>query len=191
MKSKYNQTIDVLNKTTLGQKKNLQALRGISQSHAMPRQWANNIYAALPLKICRVTDITKEIMAIFKVFDPISLSFCLFPEYNQSHFDSMLKNYDSYIAFLTKALKKKSDESVSQRSFAQLFHPNKKETIHLEAFFSMQVKTMRKSFRNLRKLGLERQWRYKVIKSAKLSGKAMWKIFNNKFLSQCIIGKKT
>ncbi len=179
MKTKYNQTIESLDKTTLGQKKNLQALRGISQSHAMPRQWANNIYAALPLKVSRVTDITKEMMAIFKVFDPISLSYCLFPEYDKSHFDEMLENYDFYIELLTKALKKKSDTLASQRSFAKLFPSNKKEKVHLETFFSAQVKTMRKSFRNLRKLGLEKGWRFKVIKSAKLSGKAMRNILSS------------
>lgn len=50
----------------------LSALRGISQSHLHPKQWADNIYAALSIKCSPPTKATAPMMYIFSVYDPIS-----------------------------------------------------------------------------------------------------------------------
>jgi hypothetical protein len=84
----------VLTRNLLKQKKTLRALRGIAQTHLHPKEWADNLYLALGFKNGRVTNITKHLMHIFAVFDPISRMFGGVGNYTAAKFNRALANYD-------------------------------------------------------------------------------------------------
>lgn len=72
----------------------LKALRGLAQTHAFPRQWAGNVYAALNFSCHPVTDATTAMMRIFAVFDPISRMQAHIGKYSTRVFDAVMNNYD-------------------------------------------------------------------------------------------------
>lgn len=74
-KTPKNQTYKNLSADQIKTKAVLQALRGLSQSHAHPKKWADQVYAAIDFKASQVTDATGPMMHIFSVFDPISRMF--------------------------------------------------------------------------------------------------------------------
>lgn len=75
MKTIKNGKVDELSPKLIKQKQNLQSLRGISQTHVTPKQWADNLYIALDFSCSQVTDATGPMMHIFSVYDPISRMF--------------------------------------------------------------------------------------------------------------------
>ncbi|MCH9609296.1 MAG: hypothetical protein S4CHLAM45_07670 [Chlamydiales bacterium] len=75
------------------QKGFLRALRGISQTHILPKQWAENLYVVLELKCERITDATTPIMKIFTLFDPISRMLGMSGRYYSGYFDTVIKEY--------------------------------------------------------------------------------------------------
>ncbi len=93
MKTKKNGLIQLLTPQILKQKSKLQALRNISQTHAIPKQWADNLYVVLGFSYSRVTDVTVHMMHIFQVFDPISRMFSLLDRYSIINFDQVMNNY--------------------------------------------------------------------------------------------------
>lgn len=83
-----------LTRTQIKQKQCLQAIRGISQSHAFPKQWADILYSGLDFSAGRVTNATTQMMRIFSVFDPISRMFAMPGKYSESVFDRVMRDYN-------------------------------------------------------------------------------------------------
>ncbi len=94
MKTLKNANIRNLTPNKVKQKATLQALRGISQTHATPKQWADNLYPVLNIKAPQVTDVTGPIMRIFKVYDPISRMLDNRTRYLTRYFGEVIDNYD-------------------------------------------------------------------------------------------------
>lgn len=96
MRTNYNQAVQEITLSILKRKQTLQALRSNRiQSHAFPKQWADILYAGLPFKYARVTDVTSKMMHIFGVFDPISRMFALSSRYHSNHFDQVMTSYST------------------------------------------------------------------------------------------------
>ncbi len=93
MKTLKNREVTELTVSKIKQKGMLQALRNVSQSHIHPKQWAENIYAALDVHASRVTDITQHFMHIFGVYDPISRMFSMQGNYTVKHFNDVMASY--------------------------------------------------------------------------------------------------
>lgn len=72
MKTKKNGEVKELTPVKLQHKGNLQALRGVSQTHVHPKHWADSLYAGLDFKASKVTDATGPMMRLFSVYDPLS-----------------------------------------------------------------------------------------------------------------------
>ena len=97
MKTIKSGKVTVLTKAQLKQKQNLTTLRSNKiQSHAFPREWANNVYAGLSFTTSQVTDATGPMMNIFSVFDPISRMLATVTErYSAKRFDAVLAQYNA------------------------------------------------------------------------------------------------
>jgi hypothetical protein len=96
MKTQKNAKVLALTPAILKKKSSLQSLRGISQSHAFPKQWADNLYIALGLQgfsSPRVTDVTQRLMQLLGVYDPINRMFSYPSRFSRNVFDSVMTGY--------------------------------------------------------------------------------------------------
>ncbi len=104
MFTQKNSKVTVLTPKVIKQKQRLSNLRAISQTHATPKQWADNIYAGLDFSTPQVTDATQPMMSLFQGYDPISIAFGQAGKYGaKTHFDMMMKNYSKLIKLDGKA----------------------------------------------------------------------------------------
>ena len=128
----------------------------------MPKQWADNIYPILPIVASQVTDVTTPMMYIFTVFDPISLAFGASPNasYSAKNFDYVMANYDEY----TKAILEGADPENPNA------YPKLKEKKWLIAAGNARLAAQKKELRNL---GLNKEWIDKIVIAASSSGKAI------------------
>ena len=85
------------------QKGFLTSLRAASQTHATPKQWADNLYIALKFKASQVTDVTGPCMRIFNVFDPLSRMFAPTARFNAKRFDETLAAYHRPLSAVQKS----------------------------------------------------------------------------------------
>ncbi len=106
MKTKKNRSLSTLTKAQIKQKRCLQALRGLPQSHIHPKQWADNLYVGIDFSCARVTDCTTPMMYIFSVYDPISRMFSASGKYSARVFDGVITNYDEPLSSGQKNLLK-------------------------------------------------------------------------------------
>jgi len=106
MKTKKNRSLSTLTKAQIKQKRCLQALRGLPQTHATPKQWADNLYVGLDFTCARVTDCTAPMMYIFNVYDPISRMFSTSGKYSTRVFDQVIGDYDKALSSGQKNLLK-------------------------------------------------------------------------------------
>jgi hypothetical protein len=83
-----------LAKNEIKQKRILQALRGLSQSHAHPKKWADQVYSAIDYSCAQVTDATGPMMHIFNVFDPISRMFARGGRFTCRNVDKEISNFN-------------------------------------------------------------------------------------------------
>lgn len=93
------------------QKKTLQALRGISQSHANPFKWADSVYAALSFSTSHVADARAPIAWIFSVYDPITRMYVKADRFSSKVFSEVIRDYKEK---LTKDQQALLDESRQQ-----------------------------------------------------------------------------
>ncbi len=93
-----NRRILTLSKQQIKQKQCLEALRFISQTHATPKQWADNLYAGLDFSCSCVSDATQHMMHIFGVFDPISRMYAAGGRYSAKVFDKVMADYEKPLA---------------------------------------------------------------------------------------------
>ena len=111
MKTAKNKEWTTVSKADMKLESSLKALRGISQTHAHPKDWADNLYSSLGIKAKkRMTDATGPMMHIFKVYDPISRMFDSEYRFNDWVFNEEIKNYS---APLTAKQKEKIAASVA------------------------------------------------------------------------------
>jgi hypothetical protein len=89
-----NQRFKTLTAAQIKQRQCLEALRGISQTHATPKQWADNLYNGLTFTSSRVTDATAPMMYIFGIFDPLSRMFSA-PRFSKAVFEQTMRDYDN------------------------------------------------------------------------------------------------
>lgn len=106
MKTIKNGKVEQLSSKLIKEKQNLQSLRGISQTHATPKQWADNLYVALDFSCSQVTDATGSMMHIFSVYDPISRMFAHVGRYSSKIFDSVLEKYEEPLSEIAKEILK-------------------------------------------------------------------------------------
>lgn len=92
-KTKKNRSCKKLTIKKIKQKKFLQAIRGLSQSHVHPKKWADQVYSAINFSCSRVTDATTPMMRIYGVFDPISRMFAHLGHFTVQAFDEIMHNY--------------------------------------------------------------------------------------------------
>jgi len=97
----YHETNSYVGPLTPGiikQKKYLQAMRGLPQTHTKPREWAANLYVALEVA-CNVDALTVEtaMQDLFKVYDPISRMFTA-DRFSRRVFDSQMATYHNPLA---------------------------------------------------------------------------------------------
>ncbi|MES2615027.1 MAG: hypothetical protein V4591_06400 [Bdellovibrionota bacterium] len=104
MRTQKNENIQFLTKKILKQKASLKALRDIAQSHATPKQWADNVYVALDFSCSQVTDVTTPMMDIFKIYDPISRMYALYDRFTCKSFDDIMKTYFDPLTDLQKKI---------------------------------------------------------------------------------------
>lgn len=93
MKTIKNGKVPVLTAQKLRNKTNLKALRGISQTHITPKQWADNLYLALDFTVSQITDATGPMMHLFSVYDPLSRIFAIPDRFKPTNVDQVLQNY--------------------------------------------------------------------------------------------------
>lgn len=93
MKTIKNGKLPVLTAQKLKNKTNLQSLRGISQSHISPKQWADNLYLALDFIVPKVTDATGPMMHLYGVYDPLSRIFNIPGKYSPNSVNTVLLSY--------------------------------------------------------------------------------------------------
>jgi hypothetical protein len=113
MKTLKNGKVTKMTPNVLKQKQYLKALRDVSQTHATPKQWADNLYLALGFPVSQVTDLTQHLMHIFGVYDPISRALGTTERFTKKRLGQVLTSYDapltatqeSIIADAKKALK--------------------------------------------------------------------------------------
>lgn len=103
MKTKKARSFMTLSRKQLKQKRCLQAVRGTSQTHAHPKQWADNVYAGLDFSCARVTDATTPMMHIFSVFDPLSRMFTA-ARHTEKIFDEVMAAYNKPLSEAQKNL---------------------------------------------------------------------------------------
>lgn len=93
MKTNKNGKVQTLTAKALKTKSNLQALRGISQSHIFQKNWADNLYLALDFKAPRVTDATGPMMQLFSIYDPLSRMLDTPGRFSPTVVDTVIRNY--------------------------------------------------------------------------------------------------
>lgn len=93
MKTLKNQSFPTLSAKQVKLKECLKALRGLPQSHAFPKQWADIFYSGLDFSTASVVDATTPMMHIFSVYDPISRMFKA-DRYSSKVFDLVMEDYD-------------------------------------------------------------------------------------------------
>jgi len=104
MKTKKNGKVEDLSSKVIKQKQYLKSLRDVSQTHATPKQWADNLYIGLGFSYSQVTDVTTPMMYIFNVFDPLSRMFAHVGRYSCKIFDEIIDNYDNQLSEENKNL---------------------------------------------------------------------------------------
>ncbi|MFT4554508.1 MAG: hypothetical protein ACI9S8_003159 [Chlamydiales bacterium] len=158
------------------QKGVLTGLRSISQSHAFPKQWADNLYIALPVST-KVTNVTQPLMNIHNSFSPISLMMSWeagAKKYSSKNFDAVNKLYLSYSQNLSEALVDSSTSDLALNTFIALGETASEKKTY-RTFFETHQGILVKAFSDLKKEGLSQEWIGKICKAAKGSGAAMLK----------------
>ena len=104
-RTKTTTKVTSISATVLKRKSSLKALRGLSQSHAFSKNWADNLYIALDFQTSCVTDATGPMMWIFATYDPISRMYNEPGRYSTRVFDRVMSNYSVESANLSEGQK--------------------------------------------------------------------------------------
>ena len=178
MRTQSCETVATINRGKIGQKNILKALRGISQTHLFPKKWAENLYLSLPASPTprRMTDVTKPLTAILKVFDPIAQTSVL-PigyggiKYNQRFLQDTINNYDNYVEYirLVRSGEKTLDEAMVL--FSALYGDFDPQGF--KDLFSSNYNILQEAIASLTLLGLSEEWRIKVLECAKKTGETV------------------
>lgn len=174
MKPTHADELDKLSRDKIGQQKYLKALRGIGQTHISPKEWADEVYGALPISCSRVTDLTTPMMYLFKIFDPIDVARRIPPvldaRYHQKYFTQTLDHFPDYVAFLGEGADK-LEPLVSK------FASEDTEKEKYRTFFSQIRSELIEGLKKIKALGLSEEWVARVHLAAKGSGVAMHRVF--------------
>lgn len=161
---------------SIGQKKILQALRGISQSNFHPKKWADNLQLALK-SVSRThwSQVNKHLAAIFNTFSPISLTFCLpaalgESRYNSKYFQEILDIYPTWHAAMLKCI----GNTNSLNAFTKAF--GKKDLLadpkQYDKFANQMAEQARKAYQELKKLKMSDEELKNVWEAAAGAGQA-------------------
>lgn len=112
-KTEKNQSYAILKKQEVKTKIVLQALRGLRQSHAHPKKWADQVYAAIDISCPQVTDMTQIMMHIFGVFDPISRMFASAGQFSSKTFDRVISSYQLPLTEVQKDILQSAEEKLA------------------------------------------------------------------------------
>ncbi len=157
MRTDGNEAVVALSRDLLARKSTLKALRGLSQTHLFAKNWADNLYLALPIKAA-VTSVTKHLMVLFRTFDPISLSY-LYPTTQGKRFSA--KQY---------------------RELMQLYPDLVEEILHPQNPRAM-AQTLRQELdtakQALRALGLSQEWTDRCVAAAEATGREVHRVLQD------------
>lgn len=176
MKTLKSQRLKTVTGLNVKQKQVLQTLRGISQTHVFPKQWADNLYIALPFKAKKVTDATGALMGVYNSFHPISLIMgwnSVAGKYRKANFDIVMDIYKRHAKALKAVFLDPSSYQRELVAFLGQIEEGKKEICRL--FFKTQSDIFLIKCQELEKLGLEKEWMEKVVLAAHDSGLAIEK----------------
>lgn len=177
MRTAKNDGIDALPKEKLGQKSVLQALRGLSQTHLFVKQWADNMYIALPVKT-QVTKVTQRLMQIFQCYDPMSIGFA-FPAATQKNYSAkdflhLLTIYERYLVLLNEVFSDEKTDAQAGQEFALLFPvATQEQRNRYKDFFEAHVRKILVAKQELLVVGLPEESIESVVAAAEGSGRAI------------------
>lgn len=182
MRSKKAEKIGVLNAKTIRKKSVLQSLRGVSQSHAFPKQWADNLYEALPLKV-PVTQATGPLMRIFNIFHPISLIFSIHGEegkYSPEDFDKVMGFYEKYLSDFQRIIEGGENLEALEGAFEALQIEDPNTDLSYAEFFHRKAKEYLKEKAKLEKFQeLDSEMIRKISMAARDSACAVYNILRS------------
>ncbi|MFY7842974.1 MAG: hypothetical protein ACOVOR_03055 [Rhabdochlamydiaceae bacterium] len=141
----------------------LTGLHRISQTHAVSKQWADNLYLSLGVKGGAVTEFTGPISRLFKVFDPIMVVID-YAQFKEKTYSSILfaKIWNSYKKYAL-AIKNKNNE---------------------DEFCDHQAKIIQASVKALKKKKLSEETINRIILAAEKSGLVIYRLIKNEILSK-------
>ncbi len=109
MHTEKNEKVKELTPKAVKLKSSLESLRGLSQTHATPLKWAENIYAALDFHPESAGEARGYLSHLFQVYDPISRMWATPERFGRKVFDSVMQSYSKP---LTHALKNQRDTAL-------------------------------------------------------------------------------
>ncbi|MBS0621648.1 MAG: hypothetical protein JSR80_01655 [Verrucomicrobia bacterium] len=181
---------DKVNKITTVTKKNilekqvLTAIHGIGQTHAFAKQWADNLYLALPkTKAKRVTDVTTHLMTIYTVFDPTKvisgfITSVLKQQHSTNAAGIIFPQYQRVACLLVRSHQFTPNQGLEEiKKLANaLYSDRDKKYDDYVTFLTTLREKLLSAGNSLLNLGLDPVWTQKVIKAACVSGDALYKV---------------
>lgn len=108
--------VPVLTSKNIKLKKNWKTIRGTAQTHATPKQWADNLYAGIDFKCSQVTDATAPMMHIFALYDPIGRMHATLVKqrYSSRIFDHVMSHYHQPLTSVQKTILEEESTKLRQ-----------------------------------------------------------------------------
>lgn len=161
------QRLKTITDVTVREKDYLQTSRGVSQSHAFPKQWAENVYVGLPITVSKVRHATKALMNILNVFHPTSLIMewkVVDGKYKATNYDEVMHFYNDYAESMKNIYFEPSKYADELATFESRAEGSEREVYSL--FFKIRREILFENCRTLETFGLERGWMDKVVLAA-------------------------
>lgn len=166
MRTLYNEAVDAVTPSKIGQKRMIEAFGGLSQSNFFPKQWADNLYPALPIRK-KVTDVTKPLMKLYTNFLPTSLAIAFARNQKGNYTVAILRHflevYDTFAAQQARVANGEIELATGARQIPERYRP----------FFELQAAAALSCRNQLGDLGLKADWQQKVVNCAHASGQAV------------------
>ncbi len=147
----------------------LQALKsicGLTYSHLSPREWANNLYAALPISASNTQSVIIPLQQIFKVVHPIYAGYeFLGRKFGADDFDEWLVRFNSYLTCIDNFWATSTiDYPMQQLEESNAQYEKFKQMI------SAQCEILNQAWTKLSDAGLDDDWINKIYYAAYFSG---------------------
>jgi len=163
--------IGIVSARNVYMKKVLESLHGVSQSHAGDREWAQNLYLALPFTCSSVMDAYAPLRKFHQVFDPVKLAFLINSatqeRYAKGHFQKAMKIHQR----LVEAIAANNGDTFPAIA-KELYSERDVRYGQCLDLFRTRLNDCVKAKQDLSELGLEDEWIDRCILAAKATGDA-------------------